>query len=642
MAAVEVQSTGNQLGSTSSGALTYPSSTTTGNALIALVSTYAGNAAGLHANAITDNKGNTWTRGAAIGKIDENACAVYYCLNATGGASHTVTFDPSDHGAQYVSMEILEFSGLATTGGTDDDATATATGTAWTVNLVTTVANCLLIGLASHDANPTPDGTYGGGSGYTVTHNYGTGSANPPILAQWKEVGAAGTYAFDGTISPSLPWMIAAIAIPLAGGTGPVTVSPAAATAQSEVVAPTVVLGPVTVVPSPAAAVAARANPTVLNSTTLAPAAATAQAEVTAPAVVLGAVTVVPAAATAQAEVVAPTVTGGSGILARDTFTAANNTLVTDRQSDSGHDWVMQTGSFDDTPFIITSNRARSQVATTNIGLLDYTPPTDYEVLAKLYRHTSSGWSIWGRASATTGSGYALWWNGSRFDLYRYVGGSGTVIGNSEEHASGYSLSDGTLYWVKVRYEIVAGDVEITAWIRADGDGEDTYTLMLDVTDSNAARHAAAGLAGLNLRDTTASTGHHTDEIRVQEVGATDALGPPVTVSPAAATAQSEVTNPTVVLGAATVVPAAASAQSEIVAPTVVLGAATIVPAAATAQAEVGQPNVTITGAVTYTPDPASARTDVRPRAGGDAPFLGSAILGRILGVLRAMLGDRE
>jgi hypothetical protein len=421
-------------------------------------------------------------------------------------------------------------------------------------------------------------------------------------------------------------------------GTGPVTVAPAATAAAATVVAPTVVLGPLAVTPSPAVAVAGRVNPTILNPVTLLPAARTAGTTVAGPTVVLGPVAVTPAVANAVATVVAPTVEGGSGVYARDTFTAANNTLVTARQSDSGHDWVMQTGSFDDTPYIITSNRARSQVATTNIGLLDYAPPTDYEIVAKIYRHTASRWSIWGRASAVVSDGYALFYETSidQFQLYRYVGGSGTQIDSYN-----VALSDGTAYRVKARYEIVAGDVRIQAWYRTEAAGDDTYTAMIDVTDSNAARHTAAGLAGLNLRDTGASTGTHVDEIRVQEVGTTDALGPPVTVSPGAATAQSEVVNPTVVLGAATIVGAAVSAATSRVNPSVVQGGLTLAPTAATAATVGVDPTVTITGAVTYTPAPATARTQTYPRPAGEAPWLGGATLGGESNVLRHYLTSR-
>ena len=243
--------------------------------------------------------------------------------------------------------------------------------------------------------------------------------------------------------------------------------------------------------------------------------------------------TTVPPLPQATATAATPTTTqaplsppGGGGVLAYDTFTAADGTLVTARRGDSGHGWVMQAGAFDATPFVITNNRARSQVGGTNVGLLDYTPPTDYEIVAKLYRHSSGEWGLWGRASDAASSGYSLFWSGTRFDLYRYVSGSGTLLGNSDEHASGLSLSDGTLYWVKVRYQIVSGNVAVTAWLRADAAGEDTYTLLLDVTDSHADRHTAAGRAGLNLRNTGASTGMHTAELRVQAVGTPDGGAP--------------------------------------------------------------------------------------------------------------------
>lgn len=476
-----VQDTANTYGSGASAALSFVSPTTAGNAIVVAVSTYNGAAGGMHASAVTDNNGNTYTRIEARGPVGVNATALFLALNIAGRSGHQITCAPSDDASQFFTLAIAELDEIPTSSAVDVSVNAAGSSAAPTANLVTTVADTILIGVISHDANTASNRTYTIGSGYTELYNHGNGGVAPPLFFQTKQVASATTHAFDASLNSTAPWMIAAMALVV--DTGGATYTGSAA------------------ITLPAMTASGSGTFTTPNYS--------ATAAVTLPAMT----------ASGAGTFLAP-----GGVLALDTFTATTGTLVTDRQSDSGHDWVMQTGSFDTTPFIITSNRARSQVGGTNVGLLDYTPATDdYEVLAQVYRHDDSEWAIWGRASATDGDGYSLFWSGSRFDLYRYVNDSGTLIGNSDEHASGLSLSDDTLYWVKIRYEIVSTNVVITAWIRTDAAGEDTYTLMLDVTDSDGARHQAAGLAGLNMRNTGATGGMHTDLIRVQEVGTSDA-----------------------------------------------------------------------------------------------------------------------
>lgn len=601
-----VQDTANTYGSGASAALSFVSPTTAGNAIVVAVSTYNGAAGGMHASAVTDNNGNTYTRIEARGPVGVNATALFLALNIAGRSGHQITCAPSDDASQFFTLAIAELDEIPTSAAVDVSVNAAGSSAAPTANLVTTVADTILIGVISHDANTASNRTYTIGSGYTELYNHGNGGVAPPLFFQTKQVASATTHAFDASLNSTAPWMIAAMALVVdTGGSGPVDVAPAASTAVAASVAPTVVLGSLSLAPSAVTAVAASVAPTVDNGVTLAPTATTAVAASVAPTVVLGSVTVAPAAATAVAAAVNPTVSGTTGILARDTFTATTGTLVTDRQSDSGHDWVMQTNSFDTTAFIITSNRARSQVGGTNVGLLDYTPPDDYEVLAQVYRHDESEWAIWGRASATDGDGYSLFWNGTRFDLYRYVNDSGTLLGNSTEHASGLSLSDDTLYWVKIRYEIVSTNVVITAWIRTDAAGEDTYTLMLDVTDSDGARHQAAGLAGLNMRNTGATGGMHTDDFRVQLPMTPDALEP-VTVTPGATTAVAASVAPTVVLGSLSLSPGVATAVAASAAPTVEIGALVVAPTASTAVAASVAPTV-ILGALAVTPGAATA-----------------------------------
>jgi hypothetical protein len=88
----------------------FTSTTTTGNLLVAIIFTNVKTV-----SALTDNKGNTWTlQNSFVNFTGSWSLYVYYCANATGGASHTLTATESGTGWNFYGG-LHEFSGATTT-----------------------------------------------------------------------------------------------------------------------------------------------------------------------------------------------------------------------------------------------------------------------------------------------------------------------------------------------------------------------------------------------------------------------------------------------------------------------------------------------------------------------------------------------
>lgn len=85
---------------------TAAATTTNGNSFIIAV----GGEVASRITAPTDNKGNTYSTGKATGAGGGPGCAIYYCYNAVGGASHTFTFTPS--ASDFIWIVVLEVPGL--------------------------------------------------------------------------------------------------------------------------------------------------------------------------------------------------------------------------------------------------------------------------------------------------------------------------------------------------------------------------------------------------------------------------------------------------------------------------------------------------------------------------------------------------
>lgn len=123
--------TNQQFDNVDTGAVTYGSSTTTGNLFVCSVWAYSTGGA-LGVSAVSDNKSNTWTRRAAGGFESADQTAAIYDVVGTGGASHQVTVDPVGTG-NYFNAQVWELTGQGAspfggTAGTHGTSSTPATG----------------------------------------------------------------------------------------------------------------------------------------------------------------------------------------------------------------------------------------------------------------------------------------------------------------------------------------------------------------------------------------------------------------------------------------------------------------------------------------------------------------------------------
>lgn len=143
---------------------------------------------------------------------------IWYAADATGGTKPTVTCTfASGSDADYISMGILEYSGVATTSPLDtatfvDDS---ATSTNWAAGTSTTAtAGELILGVFMDGSQSDPSFT--AGSGYTMRVNQGTTAS---MMAEDEVQGSAGTVDPTATSSKSLAHQAAAMAAFRAAGT---------------------------------------------------------------------------------------------------------------------------------------------------------------------------------------------------------------------------------------------------------------------------------------------------------------------------------------------------------------------------------------------------------------------------------------
>lgn len=140
-----------------SGAVTLPSAVTSGNLVAVALTVWSTTA--IPTNAISDNKGNTYTRINETSNGDDHI-ALFYAKNVTGGSSFTVS---SSLGG---SISAHEYSGVATSSPLDKNAKASGSGTALSSSLATTtLGNELYFGAAW---STVTNDTWTPGAGYTL------------------------------------------------------------------------------------------------------------------------------------------------------------------------------------------------------------------------------------------------------------------------------------------------------------------------------------------------------------------------------------------------------------------------------------------------------------------------------------------
>jgi hypothetical protein len=202
LAVVQVQHNYPLTGGSASNAVTFPSATTVGNRAVAIVHSYP-NPPG--ATAVTDNKGNTWTRdfATASGPI---AFSVYSAPITTGGTSHIVTAAVA--GADIINHDVIEVSGGATGTWLDKTAANSGTGTAYTTGSTGTLTQAdeivfVSVGVDTGDSQTiTPDATYTllatqpNGAGYVSSGAYKIVSVTTAINHAWTTTfGSSGWFA---------------------------------------------------------------------------------------------------------------------------------------------------------------------------------------------------------------------------------------------------------------------------------------------------------------------------------------------------------------------------------------------------------------------------------------------------------------
>jgi hypothetical protein len=151
-----VQQTVLQTAAANSLAVTFPSTTTTGNLMVVNVTAWksGGGAPGI---GITDNKGNnagfTAVHGTAPSTGGGARAYQWYCKNFAGGASHTVTATTSPLASSEISVSISEWSGADTAAPQDQKNQATGSSATAQPGSVTVASNGeLYITVATEDA----------------------------------------------------------------------------------------------------------------------------------------------------------------------------------------------------------------------------------------------------------------------------------------------------------------------------------------------------------------------------------------------------------------------------------------------------------------------------------------------------------
>jgi hypothetical protein len=184
-----------------------------------------------------------------------------------------------------------------------------------------------------------------------------------------------------------------------------------------------------------------------------------------------------------------------------DTFTDANDTLLTAHTGERGASWAPHPAAAG--TFAITANRARSTGATGSVIASGVPPTPDYAVSVSYYvaDQVSNNAAVLIRLDATALTGYmARLSSTSRWQLHRYSAGSATLL--DEEVAS---VTNGTTYILRV--------AAVGARISVAIDG----ATIIDITDASPV--TPAGRVG--LRDTgsvSSTTGKHFDRIEASTI----------------------------------------------------------------------------------------------------------------------------
>lgn len=161
--------------------------TTTGNTIVVGFTLGRPTPQAPNSNAISDNKGNTYTQIATQQISGSDWVGLYYCRNITGGAGHTITAH-NGQSDEFKSLAAVELTGIDGTSDVTGGNSATAT-TETTGNVSTTVTDDLV---AAFTASSGSNGTWHSGTG-TVRSSVGNAANGATVCLATRDAVTAGS-----------------------------------------------------------------------------------------------------------------------------------------------------------------------------------------------------------------------------------------------------------------------------------------------------------------------------------------------------------------------------------------------------------------------------------------------------------------
>lgn len=179
----------------------FPTTSNAGDLLVLAASVYTGSTDRI--TSVTDTAGNTWTE---VGAYDSSGHFSDGELWYTADAKPTTTVTVHVSSATTISFEILEFSGVATSGPLDSSAGTSNTGTtAGSGSASSTSTDELAVGFAAGHGNSeamTPNA-----AGYTTEpQQTSTGTNTASIVTGYQILPAVGSTAFSATFGTAMYW----------------------------------------------------------------------------------------------------------------------------------------------------------------------------------------------------------------------------------------------------------------------------------------------------------------------------------------------------------------------------------------------------------------------------------------------------
>jgi hypothetical protein len=188
---------------------TFSLPTSAGNLLVLSASVYTGTSNPI--SSVTDSTGNTWTRIGAFVMAGHNSDGeMWYSANAravTRVAVHTT--NPA-----IVSMEVQEFSGVATTSPLDVSAgTSNTSASASSGSVAPTAATDLVVGfVAGHSSAQAISVTAPGYTAQGQQTSNGGGSAIASVVTGYRVMTSASSQGFTGSFSSAMYWAAGIVA----------------------------------------------------------------------------------------------------------------------------------------------------------------------------------------------------------------------------------------------------------------------------------------------------------------------------------------------------------------------------------------------------------------------------------------------